>query len=165
MILKNNKNKKYKIVNFIFWFHCPIKVLLHYCRCRSSLRGSLAVFVVNGLPSIVSSVTSVHPPTLHLLSHWSRPQSGQTHLLFCFLPMPRRGDCFISVHRAGLYLPSTMPFLTWFSYIWCALLVSLLIELISSLQGSSEIPLFSCVLADPHQLGGGGENDSSLISL
>ena len=62
--------KKYKIVSLIFWFSFLIGTLLCYFRRRSSLRSSLATFVVNGLPFILSSVTSVAPaPYPCLLSH------------------------------------------------------------------------------------------------
>lgn len=50
--------KRYKVVNFIFWFSFPIRALLCYSRYRSHL----VVFAVNGLPSILSSVTSVPLP-------------------------------------------------------------------------------------------------------
>ena len=93
---------------------------------------------------------------------WRRkpPQSGQTHLLSCFLDV-----AFMSAHRAGLYFPATMSFLTWFSCTWCTPFAYLLLKIISGVQGSSEIPPLSHVLMDPASTWGGGKNNSFLWSL
>lgn len=107
------------------------------------------MFVVHGLPSLYSSVTSVCLPLLI--------EVGPSALRF-----PYRTLTWILLCPCAQDRPALMSFLT---VIFLHRMASLLTETISSFKDSCEIPLFPSVLTGPHQLEEARKTNSPYFDL